>query len=67
MYNIKIIISISVLSNYSGEINGSHKGTKWTPLHCAAFQGHGKVVMTLMEYSPDLTLTDSKGRYKYVL
>lgn len=43
-------------------VNACNKGTLWTALHCAAFQGHGKVIMTLMEHKPDVTLKDSHGR-----
>ncbi|XP_031564924.1 receptor-interacting serine/threonine-protein kinase 4-like [Actinia tenebrosa] len=53
---------VRLLLDSGADVNGCNKGTLWTPLHCAAFQGHGKVVMTIMEYKPDLTLTDSKER-----
>ena len=46
----------------SADINASNSGTLWTPTHCAAFQDHGKVIMKLMEYQPNVTLQDSKGR-----
>jgi len=45
-------------------VNLPNKGTLWTPLHSASFQGHGKVIMKLMDYNPDVTLTDNQGRYK---
>jgi len=47
---------------YSADINLANKGTLWTPLHSAAFQGHGKVIMKLMEHNPDLTMKDNQGR-----
>ncbi|KAK7500175.1 hypothetical protein BaRGS_00008722 [Batillaria attramentaria] len=53
---------VKVLLDNRANINMSNTGTLWTPLHCAAFQGHGKVIMYLMEYSPDLYAKDSQGR-----
>ena len=44
------------------DINACNRGTNWTALHCATFQGHGKVVMTLMNHNPDLTVRDNLGR-----
>ena len=46
-------------------INAVNSGTKWTALHCAAFQGHGPVILRLMMNSPDVTLLDDKSRYSY--
>ncbi|XP_032229259.1 ankyrin repeat and SOCS box protein 3 [Nematostella vectensis] len=53
---------VRLLLKNGADVNGCNKGTKWTALHCASFQGHGKVVMVIMEYSPDLHLQDSLGR-----
>lgn len=50
------------LLEIGANINLCNKGTQWTPLHCAAFQGHGKVIMKLMDHNPDLTLKDNQGR-----
>lgn len=47
---------------FSANVNCTNKGTGWTPCHCAAFQGHGKVLMHLMEEKPDLTAKDNAGR-----
>ena len=51
-----------VLFLFSADINVQNTGTKWTPLHCAAFQGHGPVIMILMAQQPNLTLKDAKAR-----
>ena len=45
-------------------MNGTNKGTGWTPSHCAAFQGHGKALLYLVQYQPDVTIRDSMGRYQ---
>ncbi|XP_063405232.1 serine/threonine-protein phosphatase 6 regulatory ankyrin repeat subunit B-like isoform X1 [Mytilus trossulus] len=50
------------LLEVGANINLCNKGTQWTPLHCAAFQGHGKVIMKLMDHNPEMTLKDSQGR-----
>ncbi|XP_019628302.1 PREDICTED: ankycorbin-like [Branchiostoma belcheri] len=50
-----------LLKNGAG-INVCNSGTKWTALHCAAFQGHGKVILKLMQHKPDLQMKDAKGR-----
>lgn len=47
---------------FSADVNCTNRGTGWTPCHCAAFQGHGKVLMCLMEEKPDLTAKDNAGR-----
>ena len=44
-------------------MNGTNKGTGWTPCHCAAFQGHGKALLHLIQRQPDVTIRDSMGRY----
>ena len=44
------------------DINAQIKDTEMTACHCAAFQGHGKVLMHLTRYSPDLSVKDSMGR-----
>ncbi|XP_070189832.1 ankyrin repeat-containing protein DDB_G0279043-like [Littorina saxatilis] len=53
---------VKVLLEHGANISLGNKGTQWTPLHCAAFQGHGKVIMYLMDYNPDLFAKDSQGR-----
>lgn len=47
----------------SADINAQNSGSGWTGLHCAAFQGHGPVILVLMQYQPDLTLKDDQGRW----
>lgn len=44
------------------DVNLANRGTLLTPLHSAAYQGHGKVIMKLMEHNPDVTLKDNEGR-----
>ncbi|CAH1250098.1 CDKN2A [Branchiostoma lanceolatum] len=53
---------VELLLKNGAEINACNSGTMWTALHCAAFQGHGKVIMKLMQHSPDLQMKDAKGR-----
>ena len=55
---------IHPLSIFSVDINGTNRTTGWTALHCAAFQGHGKVLLYLTQHNPNLTLQDSMGRYE---
>lgn len=49
---------------FRADINACNRGTNWTALHCATFQGHGKVVMLLMNHNPDLLIRDNLGRYR---
>ncbi|XP_015762625.1 PREDICTED: ankyrin repeat, SAM and basic leucine zipper domain-containing protein 1-like [Acropora digitifera] len=53
---------VQQLLDRGADINACNRGTNWTALHCATFQGHGKVIMTLMEHNPDLTIRDNLGR-----
>ncbi|PVD29230.1 hypothetical protein C0Q70_11827 [Pomacea canaliculata] len=46
----------------TAECNQCNRGTLWTPLHCATFQGHGKVIMHLLDYPVDMLAKDSQGR-----
>ena len=46
----------------SADVNVTNKGTGWTPCHCAAFQGHGKVMLYLSQHKPDVTMEDLLGR-----
>ncbi|PIK62286.1 hypothetical protein BSL78_00809 [Apostichopus japonicus] len=50
------------VSEIVADINLTNSGTGWTACHCAAFQAHGKVLMKLMKYKPNLTIKDSQGR-----
>ncbi|XP_041452784.1 ankyrin repeat domain-containing protein 49-like [Lytechinus variegatus] len=50
------------LIQHGADVNLSNGGTLWTPCHCAAFQGHGKVLMKLLEAKPNLSLQDNRGR-----
>ncbi|XP_038049014.1 ankyrin repeat domain-containing protein 49-like [Patiria miniata] len=53
---------VEYLLRHGGDVNQSNSGTRWTASHCAAFQGHGKVLMKLMESKPDLAMRDNRGR-----
>ncbi|XP_071792177.1 uncharacterized protein [Asterias amurensis] len=53
---------VQYLLSQGADVNLSNSGTRWTACHCAAFQGHGRVIMKLMERKPELSLKDSKGR-----
>jgi len=54
---------VKMLIKHGADVNVRNNGTKWTPLHCAAFQGHGKVLMQLiMFHNPDLYAEDTSGR-----
>jgi len=53
---------VDILVKYGVAVDGQNRGNKWTAAHCAAFQGHGKVLMKLLECGPDMSLLDSKGR-----
>lgn len=53
---------VKILLKNGADVNGRNSGTRWTACHCAAFQGHGKVIMTLMEYNPKLELKDDSNR-----
>ncbi|XP_062586465.1 ankyrin repeat domain-containing protein 49-like isoform X1 [Saccostrea cucullata] len=53
---------VECLLNHGADVNICNKGTQWTALHCAAFQGHGKVIMKLMEHNPNTELKDNQGR-----
>ena len=51
----------------SADVNGTNTGTLWTAAHCAAFQGHGKALMIIMNHSPNLTLKDHEGRCRLLI
>eukprot|EP00794_Sanderia_malayensis_P012894 gene12894-14222_t len=51
-----------LLLKNGADVNGTNGGTNWTSCHCAAFQGHGKVLMTLMEFNPRLDIKDDRNR-----
>ena len=44
------------------DVNIYNSGTKWTALHCAAFQGHGKCILHLIGADPQIDLKDNQGR-----
>lgn len=54
--------AVALLLERGADVNITNNGTLWTALHCAAFQGHGKVVMELMEARPNLAVRDAEGR-----
>lgn len=53
---------VKVLLEAGANVNVANRGTGWTAAHCAAFQGHGKVMLCLLNYKPDVTIADSMGR-----
>ncbi|XP_071114505.1 ankyrin repeat domain-containing protein 49-like [Haliotis cracherodii] len=53
---------VEELLKAGADVNLLNRGTLWTPLHCASFQAHGKVILKLMPYEPDLYTTDNQGR-----
>lgn len=53
---------VQLLLDRGADIDACNRGTNWTALHCATFQGHGKVVMLLMNNNPDMTIRDNLGR-----
>lgn len=53
---------VQALLKAGHDVNSVNHGTKWTPLHCAAFQGHGPVIMRLFQHQPDITMADMRGR-----
>ena len=61
-----VFYSVSILPYFiffdRADVNLANRGTLLTPIHSAAYQGHGKVIMKLMEYNPDVTLKDNEGR-----
>ena len=52
----------SYILYYRVDINCANATTGMTPCHCAAIQGHGRVLMTLLEHAPNLAAKDSQGR-----
>ncbi|XP_059140860.1 ankyrin repeat and SOCS box protein 11-like [Physella acuta] len=42
--------------------NFQNSSTLWTPLHAAAFQEHGPVVMLLLEYGAEAEIPDAENR-----
>ena len=59
----KIPMYNRVLCVFRADVNAANKGTGWTAAHCASFQGHGPVLLHLIQYKPNLMLEDSLGRY----
>mmetsp|Transcript_31461 Transcript_31461/g.61355 ORF Transcript_31461/g.61355 Transcript_31461/m.61355 type:complete len:265 (+) Transcript_31461:14-808(+) len=53
---------LSYLLECKADVNVQNHGTKWTPLHCAAFQTHGKCIMLLLKHKPDIHKLDAQGR-----
>ena len=48
---------------HRADIDCANATTGMTPCHCAAIQGHGRVLMTLLELTPNLVAKDSQGRF----
>eukprot|EP00112_Aurelia_sp_Birch-Aquarium-sp1_P004963 Seg1562.1 transcript_id=Seg1562.1/GoldUCD/mRNA.D3Y31 product="Ankyrin repeat domain-containing protein 50" protein_id=Seg1562.1/GoldUCD/D3Y31 len=53
---------VKLLLEKGADVNGRNSSTRWTACHCAAFQGHGKVIMRLLEFKPKLDLKDELDR-----
>ncbi|EGD81270.1 hypothetical protein PTSG_11307 [Salpingoeca rosetta] len=52
---------VEMMLENGADVNVQNPSNKWTPLHAAAIQGHGKVVFALMDHNPDTTLVDANG------
>lgn len=52
----------TLVQNETVNVNYQNRGTLWTPLHAAAFQEHGKIVMMLLEKGAQPELPDADGR-----
>jgi len=62
----KCDLLVTLNLHFRADVNAANSGTHWTPLHCAAFQGHGPVIMKLVNFGePDFTLKDHRGRYDF--
>lgn len=53
---------VSYLLSHGADISAQNIATKWTALHAAAFQEHGKVCMTLLQKGAAADAKDHKGR-----
>lgn len=53
---------VRYLLKNGADVNIYNSGTKWTALHCAAFQGHAKCILHLIGADPQLDLKDNQGR-----
>eukprot|EP00112_Aurelia_sp_Birch-Aquarium-sp1_P023133 Seg6780.1 transcript_id=Seg6780.1/GoldUCD/mRNA.D3Y31 product="Homeobox protein Wariai" protein_id=Seg6780.1/GoldUCD/D3Y31 len=53
---------VKALIENGTDINCQNDKTKWTPLHAAAFQEHGKVIMLLLESGADPEIEDFWSR-----
>lgn len=53
---------VKTLLDKGADVNAQNKETLWTPLHAAAFQEHGKIVMLLLERNGQPELPDCEGR-----
>eukprot|EP01147_Barroeca_monosierra_P005980 gene5980-7337_t len=52
---------VEFLLQKGANVNAQNQNNKWTALHAAAIQGHGKVVFSLFEYKPDTSILDARG------
>ena len=52
---------VSLLVEGNADVNIQNDGTKWTPLHAAAFQEHGKVCHILMMNGAKINIADHSG------
>ncbi|XP_038044361.1 26S proteasome non-ATPase regulatory subunit 10-like [Patiria miniata] len=53
---------IKTLIQAGADVNYQNKDTLWTPLHAAAFQEHGKIIMILLENGAKPEIPDKEGR-----
>jgi len=53
---------VNCLLRNGADVNAINKGTNWTALHCAAFQGHGPVVLSLLRARSNPKAVDNQGR-----
>lgn len=53
---------VQLLIRFGADVNVQNRGTRWTPLHAAAFQEHGKIIMALLEAGSDINRPDKEGR-----
>ena len=53
---------VELLLRGGADVNAPNAKGSWTPLHAAAYEQHGAVVMLLMERGADPTVTDGEGR-----
>ena len=53
---------VKTLVDAGADLNYQNEKTRWTPLHAATFQEHGRVVMYMLERNADPNIQDVQGR-----